>query len=469
MPAVFCGAVLAATLLFLACPAHPAVEGSSELLELPYLQLGDAAHGSRSESMVVVWHTADGSSGWRAEVKSGRLWRHAAEPVSQRIAIPGTPPHLVWTVRLEGLKPGAEFYYRVLRGGQEVFAATGRARRSASEAYRFVVFGDCAAGTPAEKAIAYQAYKAQPDFLFITGDIVYSAGRISEYREKFFPVYNAATASPETGAPLIRSVLFLAAPGNHDLAQRDLGRFPDTLAYFYYWRQPLNGPEPGAFSRLAGAQENQEAFRAGAGNRFPRMSNFSFDYANAHWTVLDSNPYLDWSSPLLSEWVARDLESARNATWRFVAFHHPGFNSSHAHFDDQQMRVLAPVFEKGNVDIVFAGHVHNYQRSLPLRFQPKAWDFLKSRRVDGEFTLDREFDGAAHTKANGVLYLVTGAGGASLYDPPQQNQPQTWQSFTAKFVSQVHSMTVAEVDGRTLKVRQVSDQGDTVDSFTVTK
>ena len=29
------------------------------------------------------------------------------------------------------------------------------------------------------------------------------------------------------------------------------------------------------------------------------MANFSFDYANAHWIVLDSNPYVDWTEPSL--------------------------------------------------------------------------------------------------------------------------------------------------------------------------
>ena len=35
----------------------------------------------------------------------------------------------------------------------------------------------------------------------VTGDIVYSRGRISEYATRFFPVYNADDASPGRGAP----------------------------------------------------------------------------------------------------------------------------------------------------------------------------------------------------------------------------------------------------------------------------
>src|SRR5262249_37988607 len=198
--------------------------------------------------------------------------------------------------------------------------------------------------------------------------IVYNSGRISEYRKRFFPVYNADEASPEVGAPLLRSTLFIAAPGNHDIFERDLGTYPDGLAYFLYWAQPLNGPLETVGSpntpTLEGAEKNWTPFLEAAGKNYPRMANFSFDYSNAHWIVLDSNSYVNWTDPSLRAWISKDLTSAKSATWRFVGFHHPGFSSSKVHFEDQWMRVLSDVFEQGAVDVVFAGHVHNYQRSF---------------------------------------------------------------------------------------------------------
>ena len=65
----------------------------------------------------------------------------------------------------------------------------------------------------------------------------------------------------------------------------------------------------------------------------------------------------------------------------------------------------------------------------------------------------------------GVIYLVTGAGGAGLYNPEQQDKPETWQGFTDRFVSRIHSITVADVEGKTLTVRQVSAEGEEVDRF----
>jgi hypothetical protein len=323
--------------------------------------------------------------------------------------------------------------------------------------------------------IAYRAYREQPDFVLITGDIVSARGRISEYRDKFWPIYNADEASPVRGAPLLRSTVFLAAPGNHDIATRDLEKYPDGLAYFLYWDQPLNGP-PGRVGgavvpALKGPDANRQAFLEAAGPAYPRMANFSLDYGNAHWTVLDSNTYVDWTDPDLRAWVERDLASARDATWRFVTFHHPGFHTAKKHFEQQQMRVMAEVFEKGGVDLVFSGHVHNYQRTFPLHFVPEKDDAGKPVRVEdragGRWTLDTAFDGRTNTRPSGVIYLVTGAGGNHLYNPEQQDDPASWQPFTHKFLSQVHSLTVADVDGPRLTIRQVAADGQELDKFTI--
>jgi hypothetical protein len=224
---------------------------------------------------------------------------------------------------------------------------------------------------------------------------------------------------------------------------------------------------------LVGPEAKTKSFVETAGASYPRLANFSFDYAGAHWLVLDANPYVDWRDPALRAWVEKDLASAKDATWRFVSFHHPGFNSSHHHFEQQEMRLVADLFEAGKVDVVFNGHVHNYQRSYPLKFVVERDADGKMVRnkdlVPGTWTLDKSFDGQVKTKADGVIYLVTGAGGAGLYDPEQQDQPETWQSFTHKFISKLHSVTVADVDGKTVTFRQVSADGVELDRFQVTK
>ncbi len=451
-----------------------------DFLARPYLQLGDSPQLASSESLLLLWHTANTEATWNVELRTSRdsRWRAADRPWSQKIEAPGIPAHFVYRARLTGLVPGEEFRYRLLKSDEPVFESNGRPRKSAAQPYRFVLFGDCAQGTPAQRAIAYQTSLANPDFVFITGDIVYGAGRISEYREKFFPIYNAAQAGVETGGPLIRSIPFIAAPGNHDTGAAHFARFPDALAYFLYWDQPLNGPvappdSPKTTHVLTGSDDAQPAFLRAAKPRYPGMANFSFDYGNAHWTVLDSNPYMDWSNPALRDWVEKDLAAAQSATWRFVAFHHPGFNSATHHFTDQWMRQLAPVFEAGKVDVVFSGHVHNYQRTFPFTFTPKPQPDGQrvgpKGEVAGEWKLDKDFGDGARSKPQGVIYIVSGGGGAGLYDSDQQADVSSWQPFTNKFFSVENSFTVVDVDGKSFRLKQISATGTEVDSFRIVK
>ena len=473
---------------------------STSFLEKPYLQLGDAPKLSGSDSLVLMWHTANTPLEWKVEVRTSKdsAWRAAGKPSSQTVSAPaGQPaiagkdgvkkdapaspaidPHLVYRAHLTGLVPGEEFHYRVLKAGKPVFEATARARKPAGHPFRFVLFGDCGQGTPSENAVAYQAYLAKPDFIFIPGDIVYSSGRISEYRERFFPTYNADEPSASIGAPLLRSIPFIAAPGNHDTALNNYRRFPDALAYFFYWDQPLNGPAiptgtAKAVHLLTGSEAAQPGFLKAAGDRYPRMANFSFNYGNSHWTVLDANTYMDWSNPQLREWLSKDLAAAQSATWRFVTFHQPGFNSAKEHFAEQYMRLLSPVFEANHVDVVFAGHVHNYQRSFPLTFvpapQPDGAAVGPRGEVAGEWKLDKAFRDGASAGPHGVIYIVSGGGGAGLYNPEQQADPASWQGFTDKFISQVHSLSVVDVEGKTFRLKQVSETGEVVDSFRISK
>ena len=89
--------------------------------------------------------------------------------------------------------------------------------------------------------------------------------------------------------------------------------------------------------------------------------------------------------------------------------------------------------------------------------------------VTGKWKLDKTFDGKTDTTPEGIVYVITGAGGQSLYNPEQHNDPDSWQKFTDKFVSNIHSLTIAEVDGNKLTIRQVTAAGKEVDSFTITK
>ena len=454
-------------------PLEPVKTPDGAFLALPYVQIGDNPSApKKADTLALLWQAPpEPKAVWSVSVRpsSGGAWKPMGKPSARRLAVTGIEPLDLWSAPLANLTAGALFDYRVEKDGKAVFTARARARRGAGEPQRVAIFGDHASGLLASRKIAFQIGQARPDLIVDTGDIVYDRGRLSEYRDKFFPVYNADAADPEKGAPLSRSTLWAASPGNHDIASGDLDKFPDTSAFFYLWSQPLNGPPPSAKSipPISGSAASRKSFLDAAGAAYPRGASFSFDAGSAHWAILDANSYTDWSDPALQQWLDRDLKSSK-AAWKFVAFHQPPFHSSAEHESDQWMRTLCPIFERNHVAIVWNGHVHNYQRSFPMTFIPTKPRDSKGR-VEGTWTLDKAYDGQAKTKPVGVIYVVTGGGGATLYSPDYDDKPEIWKPFTKKYIGMVNSFSVMDIDGKKLTVKQLSIDGKELDSFTVTQ
>ena len=445
----------------------------------PYLQLGDSPRLRKAEQMVVMWHARDEEAEWSVDVRGDGTqdWVAAGPPRLARVAVGGIAPHRVFRATLKGLAPGTEFEYRVRRGDSLVFASTGRARKDRSQPVRCVVMADCGAGSPQQKQVAFQVARADPDFVLIPGDLVYNNGRISEYRSSFWPAYSPDKASPESGAPLLRSVPFVGGLGQHDTGQT-LDQFADGFAHYMYWTFPQNGPvrdvgDANAFP-LGGSKAQQTAVLAATEDRYPCMANFSFDYGDAHWTVLDSwNPHIDWNDPKLREWLHNDLE-ATDATWKFVSSYLPPFNSSTAYPHTQKMRVIVDILQKTGVDIVFCGYAHSFQVTHPLRFTPDKAAIGPVRNpgheIPGKFEFDRDFNGKSKTRPNGILYITTGGGGnPSLHSPEQTDNSATWQPYTIKYNASVNQFTDLRIDGEKLVLRQIDLNGRLIDEMLVSK
>jgi hypothetical protein len=354
---------------------------------------------------------------------------------------------------------------------------------------RFVAFGDNSYGEVGQRAVAYWAYRARPDFVMNTGDNVYEGGLDNEYQRYFFPVYNADVASPGVGAPLLRSVPFYTVMANHDVHGKgpdghvaaDFDANADALAYFSNLYLPLNGPaSPPQPTPVVGVAARVDDFQQCAGARFPRMANYSFDYGDAHFLCLDSNTYVDPTDPGWHDYIDADL-GGTDARWKFVVFHHPSFNVGLEHYKEQHMRVLSPAFEAHNVDFVLHGHEHNYQRTRPLRFAPAGPGHAanrggKDRFVPGTFTVDTRFDGHAVTHADGVQYITTGAGGKHLYESDFTDVPERWLrdedgrvAYVARMISDRHSFTAFDIDAAGIVMTQIDQWGREIDRVRVTK
>ncbi len=229
----------------------------------------------------------------------------------------------------------------------------------------------------------------------ITGDIVYGKGLISEYRNNFWPIYNADAASPSGRRPPapLDALPRRSRQSRHRLARpgEDSGWAGVLLLLVPAAERPGRGR--GKPARRAGrrSRRDQEGVsrwppaRPSPGWRTSRST-------TATPTGPSSTPTRPSTGPTRAPGMGRRATSqaAKGARWRFVSFHQPGFSSSKTHFNEQYMRILAPVFEAGKVDLVFNGHVHNYQRTYPMTFVPATENGAKPvMGPDGKLCQDR--------------------------------------------------------------------------------
>jgi hypothetical protein len=320
-----------------------------------------------------------------------------------------------------------------------------------------------------------QPQRPPGEFAINTGDNVYNTGSEESYRDFWMPVWNSDVDSVDRGAPFIRSFKNYIVAGNHDIGGNGdfvnllatAGAAPyagqtgggDALAYYNNYYFPLNGPagaDPfyvfnGDNSDYTGFRFSYngtnysspaaaEAFRAstlvdtglGTKRQIDHMGNCSFDYGNAHFVFLDSNPHLYnalvyynpiYAEPpgafpaypkILRDWLIKDLDSS-NKTWKVVVYHHPAFSSGYATMRNNQMRQITQVLEDHGVNLVFNGHEHNYQRTRPLRATPAVVN-VPVASGPAAVLIDTDFDGDKQRVPNGIIHVVEGAGGNRDFD-----------------------------------------------------
>ncbi len=455
--------------------------GRGPLLFPPIVQLG--RYGNRLDCIDIIFLAVPERSGFQIEAWCKRGALVVSELRRSEIRLPSTPPHARYQATIGGLQAGESFSYRVKLGSEIVFEGHSSARKGASEKTRVALAGDMGNGSLESSRIAYQIWKSRPDLFGTTGDVVYMHGRASEYFRRYLPIYNAAQVDAYVGVPLLCQVPSFGCPGNHCVGRMEHFDVPsfdahgDLFAYFLYWSLPMNGPlgdakSPVNIPNFTGNQALADEFLKAAGERFPRTANYSFDFGNMHWLVLDGNGYMDWTNEALLKWVDDDL-AASSARWKLVMFHQPPFTSNAKHKHEKRMRLLCAVFQKHGVDMVFSGHAHYYERSYPLVFSvqpgPDGKLIDSEGRVKGDFAIDKTFDGEGNTRANGIVYIVTGAGGAKLDVTGLHWQKDAWKPFTHKVIGDRHSFTLLDVDEHSLTLQQIDYAGKEIDRFTISK
>jgi hypothetical protein len=130
-----------------------------------------------------------------------------------------------------------------------------------------------------------------------------------------------------------------------------------------------------------------------------------------------------------------------------------------------------PVLEAGGVDLILTGHSHVYERSFLLDgHYGKSTTFdattmVKQKgevRADGTVVYRKPRARAPHS---GDINVVTGSAGhaGSTTKPPKLDHPAFYIALNEA------GSSVVDVDGLTLTLTFLNDQGVTRDRFTITK
>lgn len=266
---------------------------------------------------------------------------------------------------------------------------------------RFAVIGDASFGDPTTKALIGQMAEADLGFVLHAGDVVdeteIGVDPYDSYAQKFFNVFE----------PVLQTLPVYTVPGNHDY---DLDiRYQGRPFYFHAFPAFADPNFPG-----------QEAAE--------RHQFYGFEISGVRFLMLDSQVL--FGAPGRDEqanWLEDRLgETGHRAT--IVVFHVAPFSSSSVHPRDglPVQSTWVPLFEKGNVAVVFSGHFHQYERLA----------------------------------VNGIPYIVSGGGSATLY-APGAILPQS-----QVFKRQSH-FVLGEISDDSLRLTAIGLEGQVIDQTTI--
>jgi predicted phosphodiesterase len=218
---------------------------------------------------------------------------------------------------------------------------------------RFAAIGDMGTGDSAQYEVAQRMNTARQtfpfEFVIMLGDNIYGGSSPKDYEKKFEKPYK----------PLLDAgIKFYASLGNHDNPNERLYKLFNMNGANYY----------------------------------------TFKKANVRFFVLDSN-YMDAKQ---LAWLEKQLQEAGTNDWKICYFHHPLYSSGKTHGSSVELRsLIEPMFTKYDVDVVFSGHDHVYERVHPQKGiyyftegssgQLRNGDLAKTGMTDKGFDADRTF------------------------------------------------------------------------------
>ncbi|WJZ93630.1 hypothetical protein VitviT2T_012556 [Vitis vinifera] len=225
------------------------------------------------------------------------------------------------------LNANTVYYYRCGSSGPEFSFKTPPSQFP----IRLAVAGDFGQ-TEWTKSTLDHISKSNYDLLLLAGDL--------SYADFYQPLWDSFGRLVE---PLASQRPWMTATGNHDVEKIIVVHPEKFTSYNARWHMPFE--ESGSTSNLY----------------------YSFEVAGVHVVVLGS--YTDFGSDSDQyKWLQADLGKVdrKRTPWLVVMLHAPWYNSNSAHQGEEEsdgMRdSMEEILYKARVDVVFAGHVHAYER-----------------------------------------------------------------------------------------------------------
>lgn len=227
------------------------------------------------------------------------------------------------------LNPNTVYYYRL---GDPPSSKTYRFKTPPSQfPIKFAVIGDLGQ-TDWTRSTLEHINKSNYDMLLLPGDL--------SYADFIQPLWDSFGRLVE---PLASQRPWMVTQGNHEIEKLPLIHKTKFTAYNARWRMPFE--ESGSSSNLF----------------------YSFDVAGVHVIMLGSYDDFDPNSQQY-KWLQGDLRKINRGKtpWVVVLLHAPWYNSNTAHQGESESVDMKAAMEnllfKARVDVVFAGHVHAYER-----------------------------------------------------------------------------------------------------------
>ncbi|MCI5731384.1 MAG: metallophosphoesterase family protein, partial [Eubacterium sp.] len=135
-------------------------------------------------------------------------------------------------------------------------------------------------------------------------------------------------------------------------------------------------------------------------------SDYYFTYGDVLYIMLNSN---NRNAAEHSSLMKKAVESAPNAKWRVVAFHHDIYGSGQPHSDTDGANlrtIFAPLMDEYDIDVCLTGHDHSYARTYQI-VDGTSIEYGENEAVDPE----------------GTMYIAAGsASGSKFYNLATKKQ-----------------------------------------------